>query len=624
MALPLKEIVNVQLGVSSGGPGIAEDIPVRGIALNKYFYEMRVGSIDYLFPVFNPTNSQDRVVYWSEDSDGKVITVNDTGTVTAIGIGSAYVTCATDDGAYRARCLYSILRALIPVTSITLNKYTATLEEGQSTTLIATPLPAEADDKTIGWQSNDPDIATVNQDGLVVAVNAGSCEITAVADSGVLSNPCVITVIPPVVHVTSVQLDLTNIQLDVGKTQQLVALVKPTNATNQAVTWKSSNTAVATVSSTGLVTCLTAGNATITVTTVDGGYGATCAVKVVVPVVAVTGVTIDNGATADVDVGNTLQLTATVLPANATNKAITWSTSNPAAATVSATGLVTGVGNGTGIISATTVDGGFVANITISVAVPHIAVTGVTITEGASGSVVNTKQLTAVVAPANATVKTVSWASSDATVASVSATGLVKALKPGTANIVVTTTEGSFTATYAVTVPAVGSLSTDSIGNVLVGNSIQLTYTTSPAGAPLTDIVYTSSNPAQSSVSATGLITVHTTGSPTITMTAKWYGTTVTDSSGVNNAFALSVSTASTSAINVGTSATKVVATVTPAWATSDPDYHINYTTTDATIATVNPTTGVITGVKSGSCRVGATVTVRSATASDSSNQNVN
>lgn len=622
MALPLKGIVNVQIGVSSGGPGIPTDIPVRGLTLNKYFWEMRVGDTDTLYPLFNPTNSNDRVVYWSEDSDGEVVTVDSKGIVVGTGIGTANVTCITEDGAYRSVCLYNILRALIPVSSITLNKYTATLEEGQSTQLTATPLPADADDKTINWRSTDNSIATVDENGNVVAVSAGTASIYAQAAVGnAESNPCVVTVIPPVIHVTNVRLDLTNIQLDVGKTQQLNATVLPTDATNKAVTWVTSNSSIATVSSTGLVTCLAAGNVTITVKTVDGGYSATCAIKVVVPVIAVTGVTIDNGSTADVDVGDTLQLTATVSPANATDKAVTWDTSNPDAVTVDANGLVTGVGSGTGIISVTTHDGGFVANITISVAVPHVPVTGVSITEGSSGTVVNTQQLTAVVTPADATVNTVAWSSSDSTVASVDSNGLVKALKPGSATITVTTTEGAFTATYAVTVPAVGSLTTDSIGNVLVGNTIQLTYTTNPPNAPLTDIQYSSSNNAQASVDANGLITVHTDDSPSITMTAKWYGTTVTDTSGLNNAYELSVATDSLSAVKVGATQ-QLVVTVTPEWAKSDPNYSIEYTTTDPTIATVS-NTGLITGVADGGCRIGATVTVKNATASDSSYQSV-
>lgn len=622
MALPLKEIVNVQLGVSSGGPGIApEDVPVRGVGLNKYDSEIRVGDTDWLYPVFNPINSADRKVLWSS-SDERIVTVSDEGQVTGVAIGTAFVTCVTEDGAYRATCRYVVIRALIPVTSITLSETAKTLEEGQSFKLTATVLPADADDKTVLWVSDKPAIATVDNNGNVVAISKGTANITAV--NNVVSNPCVVTVTPPVVHVTNVQLDLTNIQLDVGKTQQLTATVLPTNADNKNVTWKSSATSIATVSSTGLVTCIAAGNATITVTTEDGGYSATCAVKVVVPVIAVTGVTIDNGSTADVDVGDTLQLSATVTPANATNKKVTWSTSNPDAVTVDATGLVTGVANGTGVVTVTTEDGGFTASITISVAVPHVAVTGVTITEGASGDVVSTKQLTAVVAPANATVKTVTWSSSDATVATVSNTGLVTALKPGATTITVTTTEGAFTATYDVTVPAVGSLTTDSIGNVLVGNSIQLTYTTNPAGAPLTDIVYSSSDEAVATVDANGLITVHTTGSPTISMSAKWYGTSVSDGSGLNNSYELSVTTASTSAIDKGTSATSVDATVEPDFAKDDPDYVLEYYSTDPAIATVDPVTGVITGVESGSCRVGARATVRNATASDDSNQNVN
>lgn len=625
MALPLKEIVNVQLGVSSGGPGIQKEIPVRGLTLNKYFWEMRVTDTDKLYPIFNPTNANDRVVYWSEDSDGKVVTVDANGNVVGIAIGTANVTCITEDGAYRSTCLYNILRALIPITSITLDKNAVTLEEGQSTTLVATALPANADDKTINWRSTDNSIATVTENGTVVAVKAGTASIYASAAVGnAESDPCVVTVTPPVIHVTNVQLDINNIQMEVGKTQQLTATVIPTNATNKSVTWKSSAPSVATVSSTGLVTCIAAGNATITVTTVDGGYSTTCAVKVVVPVIAVTGVSIDNGETADMDVGDTLQLTATVTPANATDKTVVWDTTNADILTVSAAGLVTAVSNGSAAITVTTNDGGFTDSITVSVAVPHVPVTGVTIDEGETGQVVKggTTQLHATVLPSNASVKDVTWESSDIFTATVDSNGLVSGIAFGDATITVKTVEGGFTDTIVMTVPSAGTLTTDSIPNVLVGNTVQLTYTTNPPNAPLTDIVYTSSDPAIASVDENGLITVHTTGAPSITMTAKWYGETVSDSSGLNNSYELSVATDSVPDLTVG-STQQLVVTVTPDWVKTDPDYVIEYTTTDATVATIS-NTGLITGVADGGCRVGAKVTVKNATASDSSYQTVN
>lgn len=622
MGLPLKDIVNVQLGVSSGGPGISEDIPVRGIGLSKYFWEMRVTERDTLYPVFNPTNSNDRKVYWSEDSGSTVVTVDDKGQVTGVGVGQAYVTCITEDGSYRARCLYNILRALIPVTSITLDKSSATIEEGQSVQLTPTVLPENADDKSVGWLSSDTKVATVTETGLVIAVKAGKCNITAINNS-VTSNPCAITVTPPVVHVTGVRLNETSLQLLIGDTEQLEATVVPTNATDQSVTWKSSNTSVATVDADGLVTCIKDGSTTITVTTNDGGYGATCSVKVLVPIVHVTGVTIDNGDTAEMENGDTLQLTVTVKPDDATNKNVVFDTTDPNVLTVSATGLVTAVGNGSAAITATTEDGGYTDSISISVAVPHVAVTGVTIDEGETGQVVKgeTTQLHATVAPEDASVKDVTWESSDTTIATVDSTGLVKGIEFGNATISVKTVEGEFTDSIAMTVPSPASLRTDSFGNALAGNTTKVGYTTDPPNSPLTDIAYSSSDESIATVDADGTVHFIAEGSCSISMSAKSYGEPVSDSSSLYVS-ELSVATDSLPALTVGATQ-QLVVTIKPDWVPTERDYVIEYTTTDAGVATVS-NTGLITGVADGGCRIGATVTVGNATASDSSYQTVN
>ncbi len=159
------------------------------------------------------------------------------------------------------------------------------------------------------------------------------------------------------VPVTSVTVSPTSATLAVGATKQLTATIAPSNATNKAVTWTSSNTSVATVSSTGLVTAKAAGTATITATAQDGsGKKGTCTVTVTNPTVLVTSVTV-SPSSATLNVGNTKQLTATIAPSNATNKAVTWSSSNTSVATVSSSGLVTAKAAGTATITATAQDG---------------------------------------------------------------------------------------------------------------------------------------------------------------------------------------------------------------------------------------------------------------------------
>ena len=247
--------------------------------------------------------------------------------------------------------------------------------------------------------------------------------------------------------VLGVSLNASTASLRPGGTFQAVATLNPLAPTNSAVTWSSNNTGVATVNSSGLVTAVANGSATITVTTADGGFTATLAVTVTT---AVTSVSL-NTTSPRVAVGGTYQLVATVLPSGASNKAVTWTSATPAVATVSGSGLVTGVSAGTARITVRTTDGGFTAVSTVTVVV---AVTGVTLNrttlalrKGASST------LTATVAPSNAATKTVTWSSSNTAIATVGSTGIVTAKRvTGSCVITVRTTDGGFTATCAVSV----------------------------------------------------------------------------------------------------------------------------------------------------------------------------
>ena len=168
--------------------------------------------------------------------------------------------------------------------------------------------------------------------------------------------------------------------------------------------------------------------------------------------VAVTGVTLEPTSKA-LFVGDEFDLTATVAPVNATDKSVTWTSSDETKATV-VNGHVTALAAGTPTITVTTTDGSFTA--TCDLTISNVAVTGVSLNKDAAtiytGSVGNTIQLTPTIAPANATIKTVSWESDKTSVATIDENGLVTAVAEGTATITVTTTDGSFTATCDITV----------------------------------------------------------------------------------------------------------------------------------------------------------------------------
>lgn len=171
----------------------------------------------------------------------------------------------------------------VSVTGVSLNKNATTIAIGANETLTATITPANADNQAITWSSNNTAVASVDQTGKVTGVSAGTATITVTTQDGNKTAACTVTVPDPSadpVAVTGVSLNKTSTSLTVGATETLTATVAPANATNQAVTWSSNNTAVASVDQNGKVTAVAAGTATITVTTQDGNKTATCTVTV--------------------------------------------------------------------------------------------------------------------------------------------------------------------------------------------------------------------------------------------------------------------------------------------------------------------------------------------------------
>ena len=367
----------------------------------------------------------------------------------------------------------------VSVTGVSLDKTEIVLVEGSSEKLTATVEPTNATNKNVTWSSDHEAIATVDQNGTVTARRGGQATITVTTVDGAKTATCKVTVnAPQTVPVTGVTLDKAELTLEKGSTGTLKATVEPQNATNNTVTWSSSNPEVATVDN-GVVTAVSAGEAIITVTTEDGAKTATCKVTVNAPqTVPVTGVTLDK-TSLDLKTGDNTTLTATVNPESATNKDVTWISDKPEIAAVEG-GTVTAKAAGTAIIAVTTIDGGKIATCKVTVTPKTVPVSGIQVQGSASVYVGGSTKLTATVTPTNATNQKVTWSSNNESVATVGTDGTVTAVSAGTATITVTTEDGQKTAACTVTVLSVDRTK---LFALLQGSGVLLATPTSADGS---------------------------------------------------------------------------------------------------------------------------------------------
>ncbi len=372
--------------------GVSVTLPkvkVSKLTLNRTSVSLtKKGQTYQLKATASPSNATTKSVTW-KSSNTKVVTVNSAGRLTAVGNGSATITATAKDGSKKtATCKVTVkIPTVVKVSKLALNRTSVSLtKKGQTYQLTATASPSNATNKSVTWQSSNTKVVTVNSSGKLTAVGNGSATITATAKDGSKKTAtCKVTVkIPTVVKVNSVSLNYTDVRLSSkGQTLQLTATVSPSNASNKSVKWTSSNTKVATVSSSGKVTAVANGNTTITATAADGsGKKDICAVTVNIPkpadptptptpsVVKVSSVSLNQSSLSLTKKGQTAQLSASVSPSNATNKSINWSSSNSNVATVS-NGVITAVGNGNATITATAADGsGKKASCSVTVNIP--------------------------------------------------------------------------------------------------------------------------------------------------------------------------------------------------------------------------------------------------------------
>ena len=492
---------------------------VENISLNHHELTMSVGKTAALSATVLPEDAYDRSFTWKSGNPG-VAAVNNNGKVTAAAKGTAVIKAAANDGSgVFAECKITVRQ---PVTSLTLNKTSLTVNKGATSTLSATAGPSDANNKTVKWTTSDSSVATVSSAGEVKGVKRGTATITATAaDGSGKKATCSVTVKQPV---TSLTLNKTALTLNNGKTATLTATVGPSNANNKTVKWTTSNSAVATVSSTGVVKGLKRGTATITATAADGsGKKAACKVTVTKLVTSLT----LNKTVLPLQPKKTEKLTATVSPSDADNKTVKWTTSNSAVATVNSNGKVTAKGKGTAIIKATAADGsGENATCTVTVVTPKKSVSSVTLNKRSlTMQVGKTQTLSVTVKPTNADIRNVIWTSSNTKVATVDSKGKVKAIGKGTATITATAADGSGkNAACKVTVVkkiVTGVTIKCKANTVKVKKTLTLTATVKPTNADIRDVTWTSSNTKVATVDSNGKVCGIKKGTVTITATAK-------------------------------------------------------------------------------------------------------
>ena len=582
--------------------------PVSGIIMEPKEVEITVGSEYQLTLIFNndtgtiPDNLE---VKWVS-SDESIATVEKStmvnGLVKAHKGGDVVISAITVDGIVVAACKVHVR---VPVTKIELTKERVDCSLSLETYQLSYVITPDGDgvNTAVTWESSNPTVASVDQNGLVTFLKPGKATIICqTVDTGVngtnLIDTCEFYINQPVTQVT---LDFNELTLKIDDTFRLTALVTPDDATNKTLIWKSSDTSVATVDATGNIKAVGSGSATIICQSEDSGVFDYCNVSVYQPVTSVTLNTHD----ISVRKGTIFWLNAVVGPEDAWNKTVVWSSSDEAIATVDQTGMVTTIAPGECVITATSADSAVVDKCTVVVTEP---VDGISLNYEQAFIYTGEKiAIIPTITPIDADNKSVTFVSSDPSVATVDANGFVTGVSGGSAIILVTTVERGLVASCKVTVyefvTSVEILDKDPYINK--GVTRRLKAIAKPDTATNTGIVWSSSNPNIVSVDSKGNVTAKGYGSVVITATAA-------DGSGVYDMYTLTsvkpVEKVTVDPSNVtlleGQSA-DIKVSITPSDATfSDVDWR----SSDETIATVD-FNGCITGVKTGICYVYATST---------------
>ena len=406
-----------------------EKIAVKSIKFNTDNIDLNVGETFKLNVSYDPSNASDKKISWVSNNPG-IASVKD-GVITAVKEGTAIITAKSSNGK-TANCKVTVSKknVVVDVENISIVNGNLVIKVGKSAMVGAKISPDNATDKRITWASSDSSIVSVNEGGIVTGRSAGTVVITATASNG-KKDSTLVTVLNEEVIPNAVSLNSTHLKIEKGKKETLIATVLPDSSTNKTITWSTSDKNV-------VVTAKKPGSAVITVTTFNGKT-ATCRVDVYdgndIPV---EGIHL-NETSRIIYVNSKFLLSYTLDPLNATNRDVTWSSSDESIA-VYKNGYVTGLKKGTAIITAKTANG---KTATCEVIVKEIDVLSIELNQTEVNLKVSENvTIKAIVKPEDATNKTLTWVSNNPQVAEVDQNGVVTAKAEGEATITATSVNG--------------------------------------------------------------------------------------------------------------------------------------------------------------------------------------
>ncbi len=415
---------------------------IEGIVLDKHELWLPFDSLNAsLTPTILPTSNHEETTYiWSSDSI-EIVSVED-GLLIPHRVGETMVRIKTVVGDFVDSCKVSVC---VPVDSVVIDPQQVIIPVSTTFQLKAIVYPLNATNKNVIWKSSYNYSATVSETGLVSAKNSvATVKIIVTTEENNFTDTCEVRIVRPVSGVT---LNYNTLSLVKGRTSKLRATVTPSDATIKNVIWSNTNPEVASVDATGKVTALGGGSDTIIVTTEDGGFADSCFLTVTVPV---TGVSL-NVTDTILKIGDSYQLQPTILPLDATNQEVTYSSNNTDVVSITEDGLMTALTIGDAIVTVKTVDGGWTASCRVTV---PISVTGFTLVNHTMEIAVGEEAYILYnFTPTNATIKKINWTHTNPEVTSgVDQWGYINALSVGIDTIIATTVDGGFTDTCIVTV----------------------------------------------------------------------------------------------------------------------------------------------------------------------------
>ena len=415
-------------------------VHVEGLILDHEQIVINVGNSMTIAAKILPINADNKIIEWAS-SNINIASVDKDGCVKALSSGKATITATSIDNPNISACCEVTVHQ--PLQSITLSPKDISVKVGETfKDFTVSYYPETSDNKMINWSSSNGDIAKVDANGFITAINPGKAKISIISEENPeIKDFCEVTVVQPVM---GIQLANNELELEEDESIKIQASVLPANATNKDVNWTSSDVSVVMVSPDGTVYAIKPGQATIMATTVDGGFVALCKIKVKAKEIIATSIQI-TPTSRTIAIGETIQLDALLEPENVTNANLRWTSSNPNIATVDSNGLVKAISEGSTQIIATTIDGSNLSAICeISVEKQFIEITQIQISPSSERIPVGKSvKLNAIITPNDATFPNVLWSSTNTSVASVSQDGYVEAVAEGEAIIIASTQDGS-------------------------------------------------------------------------------------------------------------------------------------------------------------------------------------